>query len=204
MSKTKKKQPGKLLEAAMALEEELGRMGTVAREAQRIPLDSERNLERTQEKLAELGTVDERLQPLVNGLMVAVNEMVQEQQAQAAAITARAEELQRRREVFQQLMAGYAAVGRATQELNTFVQAFAGSASKADDQAPSAEIPSLEVIQTMITQLIESAREVFLAARQNEFEDVARQADLLRQQLLSARNKLNLLTVRYDAPSTIN
>jgi len=36
---------------------------------------------------------------------------------------------------------------------------------------------------------------VFKAARQNEFEDIARQADLLRQQLLSARNKLNLLNI---------
>lgn len=186
----------------MALEEELARMRGVAREAQRLKLNSEQNLDRTQEKLAELGTVDEKLQPLVNGLMAAVTEMVQEQQTQAAAITARAEELQRRREVFRQLMSGYAAVGRATQELNSLVQAFIGNA-KLDKDEQLTEDVTLAVIQESITQLIDSVKEVFKAARQNEFEDITRQADLLRQQLLSARNKLNLLTV-HTPPVTLH
>lgn len=202
MSKVKKRPSGRLLETVMALEEELGRMGAVAREAQRLPLNSEQNLERTQEKMAELGTVDEKLQPLVSGLMAAVSEMVQEQQAQAAVITARAEELQRRREVFQQLMAGYAAVGRATQQLNGFVQAYA--AARKEDGAAPAEAPSLEIIQASFAQLIESVKEVFQAARQNEFEDIARQADLLKQQLLSARNKLNLLPAGQEAAGTLH
>lgn len=54
MSKPAKKTTSKLIEAAMAFEDELWRMGTVAKDALRLPLDSERNLERTQEKLAEL------------------------------------------------------------------------------------------------------------------------------------------------------
>jgi len=195
MSKLKKKESGRLMEAVMALEEELARMRGVAREAQRLQLNSEQNLDRTSEKLAELGTVDEKLQPLVNGLMAAVTEMVQEQQLQAAAITARAEELQRRREVFKQLMSGYAAVGRATQDLNSLVQVFIGSA-KAGSEAQLSEDVTLAVIQESITQLIDSVKEVFKAARQNEFEDIARQSDLLKQQLLSARNKLNLLNIQ--------
>jgi hypothetical protein len=112
----------KLIDAA-ALEEELHRMGSVAREAQRLPLDSQRNLERTQEKLAELGAADERLQPLVGGLMAAVKER---------------------------------------------------------------------------TELIDRAAAVGEAAQREDFTDIARQADSLRQQLLSARSKLRLLAEHHE------
>ncbi|HWI40093.1 MAG TPA: hypothetical protein VNX25_01230 [Verrucomicrobiae bacterium] len=183
MAKQNKKEPGRLIVAATALEEELRRLGSTAREAQRLPLDSERNIERTLEKLAELTTVDAKLQPLVNELMGAVNELVLEQQAQAAAVAARAEELQRRQEAFRTLMGRYEEVGRATQELNALVRTFAGG------EAPGSG--SLELIRDTIVQLIEAAKLVFQAAKQEEFEDIARQADQLRQQLVSARSKVS-------------
>ncbi len=188
----------------MALEEELRRMGGVAKEALRLPLDSERNLERTQEKLAELGTVDDKMQPLVNGLMSAVNELVQEQQAQAAAITERAEEFQRRSELFQHLMARYAGLGQASQELNNIVKAFANLAKQSDDTSAPAEAPSLDKIQELMALLVENAKELFQAARAEGFEEIARQTDQLRQQFLSARNKLTMVTVPHNQSSMIH
>jgi DNA repair exonuclease SbcCD ATPase subunit len=182
----------------MALEDELQRMATLTREAQRLPLDSQKNLERTQQKLAELGAVDERLQPLVARLMQAVQGLAEEQQANAAALTARAEELRRRREVFQQLMASYAGLGTASQELNALVQAFAAGARREGASAPVGEPPSLEVVQATMTRLLERAGEVAQAAQREGFEDVAGQADSLRQQLLSARNRLELLAARHE------
>jgi len=187
----------------MALEEELRRMGGVAKEALRLPLDSERNLERTQEKLAELGTVDDKMQPLVNGLMSAVNELVQEQQAQAAAITERAEEFQRRSELFQQLMVRYAGLGQASQELNNIVKAFTNLAKQSDDTPTSTEAPSLDKIQELMALLVENAKELFQAARAEGFEEIARQSDQLRQQFLSARNKLTMVTVLYNQSSMV-
>ena len=204
MSKPAKKTTSKLIEAAMALEEELRRMGGVAKEALRLPLDSERNLERTQEKLAELGTVDDKMQPLVNGLMSAVNELVQEQQAQAAAITERAEEFQRRSELFQQLMVRYAGLGQASQELNNIVKAFANLAKQSDDTSTPAEAPSLDKIQELMALLVENAKELFQAARAEGFEEIARQSDQLRQQFLSARNKLTMVTVPHNQSSMVH
>jgi chromosome segregation ATPase len=198
VTKPGKRPPSALIEAAMALEDELQRIAGITREAQRLPLDSQKNLERTQEKLAELGAIDERLQPLVARLMKAVQGLADEQQANAAALTARTEELRRRREVFQQLMASYAGLGTASQELNALVQAFAAGARREEASAPPAEPPSLEVVQVSMTQLLERAGEVAQAARREEFEDIARQADSLRQQLLSARNRLDLLASRHE------
>ena len=171
-------------------------MGGVAREALRLRLDSQRNLERTGEQLAELGTIDEKLGPFVKELLDAVKELVDAQQAQAEALAMRAEEVRRRREVFRQLMGRYAELGRASGDLNALVQAFAG-ARRGDGTPPDADPPSLEVVQQTMTELIDRAGAVSQAAEQEEFEDIARQADSLRQQLLSGRNKLNLLATRH-------
>jgi len=197
MNQITKMPPGKLVEAAAALEEELERMGAIAREAQQLPLDSQRNLQLTQERLLELAAEEPKLQPLVNGLMAAVTELVQEQRAQAAAVVARTEELSRRREVFQQLMVRYAGLGRATEGLSTLVQKFAIDIQQNAGEAASTHASSLEAVQETMTQLIDTAKEVFQAARQDNFEDIAQQTDSLRQQILSARDKLNLLGARH-------
>ena len=202
MSNPTKRPPSRLIDAAFALEEELYRMGSVAGEALRLRLDSQRNLERTGEKLAELGAVDERLQPLVNGLLDAVKELVDAQQAQADALAARAEELRQRREVFLQLLARFAELGRASLELNGLVQAFAGT-RREEGAAPASDPPSLEVVRRTMTELIESAGVVSQAAEREDFEDIASQANSLRQQLQSGRNKLNLLALRHDRSGVV-
>lgn len=203
MSQSTKKPRGPLVQAAEALEEELQRLGSVAREAQRLPLDSQRNLERTREKLAELGAVDERLRPLVAALMGAVKQLVDDQQAQAVALGARTEEVRKRAEAFQALMLRYAELGKSFHELNELVQAFAGG-GKATPATPSAEPPSLGTVQESIARLVDASTEVAQAARTDGFEDVARQADSLRQQLLSARNKLKLVAERHDRARAVH
>jgi hypothetical protein len=192
-----KREPSPLVAAAMALEEELARISSVAREAQRLPLDSQRNVERTADKLAELGAVDEQLGPLVQQLLGAVGALVQRQQEQAAALAARAEEVRARREALRALLGRYAALGRDAQELNGMVQAFA-SGARPGTEAP--DPPSYDAVRETMTRLIGDAEGVAHASREQGFEDLSRQADGLRQQLLSARNKLNLLGARAERP----
>ncbi|ABS26439.1 hypothetical protein [Anaeromyxobacter sp. Fw109-5] len=195
MTKPVKNEPSALVAAATALEEELARISSVAREAQRLPLDSQRNVERTAEKLAELGAVDERLGPLVQQLMGAVSALVQGQQEQAVALAARAEEVRARREVLRDLLARYAGLGRAAQELNAMVQAFAGGAQPGTG---GAEPPSFQAVRETMTRLIGDAEAVARVSVEQGFEDLSRQADGLRQSLQSARNKLNLLDARVE------
>lgn len=178
-------------------------MGSVAREALQLRLDSQRNLERTGEKLAELGTIDEKLQPFVKELLDAVKELVAAQQAQAEALATRAEEVRRRRDVFRQLMQRYADLGRASGDLNALVQAFAGP-RPGEGTPPDADPPSLEVVQQSMTELIDRAGAVSQAAEKEDFEDIARQVDSLRQQLLSGRNKLNLLATRHARSGAVH
>lgn len=195
MTKPVRQDPSPLVAAAMALEEELDRISSVAREAQRLPLDSQRNVERTAERLAELGAVDEQLGPLVQQLLGAVAALVQRQQEQAVALAARAEAVRARREALRALLGRYAGLGRDAQELNGLVQAFASGARPGPGEA---DPPSFEAVRETMTRLIDDAEAIARASVEQGFEDLSRQADGLRQQLLSARNKLNLLDARVQ------
>ena len=195
MTRSAKQDPSPLVAAAMALEEELDRISSVAREAQRLPLDSQRNVERTAERLSELGAVDERLGPLVQQLLGAVAALVQRQQDQAVALAARAEEVRARREALRALLGRYAGLGRDAQELNGMVQAFASGARPGTGEA---DPPSFQAVRETMTRLIADAESIARASVEQGFEDLSRQADGLRQQLLSARNKLNLLDARIE------
>jgi hypothetical protein len=195
--------PSPLVAAALALEDELKRIETLAVDALQLPLDSQRNLELTTEKMAELGIVDKRLQPLTGALLEAVNAIVGAQQTQAAAIKARVEELQARRAVFQELMTSYGTLAHTAKDLYGLVRAFADSHQN-DGPIPSGNAPSLYVIQQAVSQLIEGTGQIFQAAKRENFKDMAYQVDTLYQQLLSARGKLNLIASRNGGTDIIH
>lgn len=183
-----------LVEAAEALDEELQRVGALSREAQRLPLDTRKNLERTGERLAELARVDERIGPLLQRLLAAVSEIAARQQEDGARLEARAGELQRRRETYQRLLERYAALGAAAQELNQGLQALPRPRDAGGPHGVDAD--ALERIRAEVSTLVASAAAMSEAARAEDFDELARDADGLRQALLAARNKLNLIAAR--------
>jgi hypothetical protein len=183
--------PNQLVEAALALEQELRRITALADEARRLPLDSQQNLELTEEKMMELRKVDKTLQPLIAALLGAINVIVDAQQTQAAAIKARAEELQNRRAMFQNLMTSYGSLAHTAKDLYDLVRAFADARQNDGIAHPNA--PSLYVIQQAMSEMIEGASQILQAAKQENFKDMAYQVDALYQQLSSARDKLNRL-----------
>jgi hypothetical protein len=187
--------PSQLVEAALALEEELQRITAIASAAHQLPLDSQQNLKLTAEKMMELDMVDKKLQPLVAALLEAINTIVGVQQAQAVAIKARAEELQNRRAVFQNLMASYGSLAHTAQDLYGLVRAFADT--RQNDGVTSPNAPSLYVVQQAMSEMIEGAGQIFRAAKRENFKDMAYQVDVLCQQLSTARDKLNLLATGY-------
>jgi hypothetical protein len=185
--------PAALVEAAQALHEELDRLGTISREARRLPLTSRKNLERTAERLAELARADERIGPLVQRLLAAVSEVAARQQEDAARLQARAEELQRRRATYLALVERYGALGRAAQDLNHRLQTLPRLSEAA---GAGVDLAALESVRAEVTLLVTGANAMVEAATAEDFEELARDADAVRQALLAAKNKLTLLAER--------
>ena len=191
MSKREKQDPTQLEQAAEGVEDELRHFESLADTVLRTPLDSEKNLERASKALREVAESDERLVAQLQKLVAAVGAIRDRQQEHARGVNARAEQLQARTQAFQELLQRYAGLGRSAAELNTVVQDIAARRQKAttseDNRALAGSL--VELLERM-GQVAEEAQGLANSATADDFNDIARQADSLRQQLLSARNKM--------------
>lgn len=194
MSKRDKSPSSELVAAAEALESQLTRFESLADQLHKSPLNSEKSLERASKLLRDVAEQDQVLNASVSALVAAVTAARDRQQTQAEAVNARALELQQRAETFKSLLERYGELGKSAAELNQRMQEFAAKRAQAQTPEQNAElIGTLDALNERMVQVAEEAQSVTKLAEEQDFTDVGRQADSLRQQLLSARNKLGLL-----------
>ncbi|QSQ12391.1 hypothetical protein [Myxococcus landrumensis] len=194
MSKRDTPKDSALVEAARSLEEGLTRFEALSQQLQGLPLQSEKHLERASATLASLADMDEDLRVRITTLVGAISQVRDRQQAQAEAVHARAQELQQRTEVFKDLLVRYGAVGQSAGDLNMRMQEFAARRQQAKTAEEHAEVvAAFQALQDRMKEVAEEAQAVAQSAEERDFNDIARQADSLRQQLLAARNKMALL-----------
>ncbi len=181
-----------LVDAAQALETELKRFQVLAENIERQPFNSEKNLGRASRTLSEIAAVGETLQTRLGSLVSVIAGFRDKQQALAEAVQKRAEELQQRSQVLDDLLAEYRAIGEKARDLNEHLRLLQA------DQQPSGRSPygflsNLQDLEAKVGQLTEGAQSLFTKAQGDCFIDVAHQADALRQQLEAVRNRLGLL-----------
>jgi len=101
-----------LSEAALALDRELRRFEDLADQAARLKLTTERSVERATEALTRAAESQDRIQAHVQQLVAAVGSARQKQEADAAALMARAEQIAARRKEFADVLQRMAALGQ--------------------------------------------------------------------------------------------
>lgn len=175
---TKAEGPSDLAEAAAALDHELRRFEELAAQAARVKLNTEKNLERATDALSRAAESQDRIHAIVQKLVAAVAAARGRQEADAAALMARAQEIAGRRGQFAQVLQRMAGLGQMAKEVQELLQ------------QPTA--PMDEVLARM-QQVADDAADIGRAAAEQDMEDLARQADGLRQQVLAAKNKIALL-----------
>jgi uncharacterized protein YoxC len=189
------KSTSELVAAAEALEAQLTRFESLAEQFRKAPLNSEKSLERASKLLRDVAEQDQQLNASVSALVAAVTATRNRQQTQAESVNARAQELQQRAETFKTLLERYGALGQSAAELNQRMQEFAAQRTKSQETGGQNTelIGILDALNERMGQVADEAQAVTGLAEEQDFTDIGRQADSLRQQLLSARNKLNLL-----------
>jgi chromosome segregation ATPase len=195
---TTKKDPSPLLAAAQAFDAELERFGYLAESARRGPLGSQKALERAAETLKEIADCEEQMQARARALMAALGTAREQQEAQATLVSERAEEVRRRTTVYAQLLQQFQTLGQDAADLNNLGQRLStkkrDAGATAADMAKDPELAAgLRELSERMGAVAERAAALASAAQTSDFEDVSRQADSLRQQLLAARNKVVLL-----------
>lgn len=174
---TKSGKPSELAEAALALDQELRRFEELAEQAGRVKLSSEKNLERATDALARAAQSQDRIQAQVQKLVAAVAAARQKQETESAALMARAHQIAERRARFAEMLQRMGGLGQMTKEVQERLKG-------GDD---------LDEVLARMQQVADDAAEIGRAAQEGEMEDLARQAETLRQQLLAAKNKVALL-----------
>ena len=202
---TKTEQPGlsDLGAAAAALEAELRRFEELGEIARRVPLNSEKNLDRAARATQEAAEAQERVAAAVNALIGAITVARQRQEGHAQGILERAKEIQARTGEFHELLKRFGALGEEAKGIHALVQEAA--ALKQEDGSVSLEaLGRLEQVSERMASIVATAQDVAKDAKARGIDDIERQADALKQQVQSARNKLLLLQQNLVARTTTN
>jgi chromosome segregation ATPase len=175
---TKADKPSDLSEAALALDHELRRFEDLAAQAGNVKLNTEKNLERATDALSRAAESQDRINAQVQKLVKAVADSRQKQESDAAALMARAQEIAGRRKQFAEVLQRMGALGQMAKEVQELLKAGPGN---------------LDEVQQRMQKVADEAAEIGRAAQDQDMEDLSRQAETLRQQVLSAKNKVSLL-----------
>ena len=184
-----KERASDLMVAAAAFDEHLSRFARLAETAQEGPLNSQKNLQRAARAFQEIGEAEKNLGVAAQELVSALTTARRTQEAQAQAIQGRAQEIAQRTAVAADLIKRYGAIGQKAAELNSLVLDLA--TKKSDGPGANSELlPLLGQVRTRLAEVVEAAQSLIAAAREADFEDIAREADSLRQQVISADGKI--------------
>jgi len=177
--------------AAAGLEAELQRFDDLSELARKIKLSSEKNVDKSARALADAAASQEKIAGLLGALVQAIANARSRQESNAGALLTRAEEIRERRAKLSQLQERFAALGEEAKAINGLVQEI--SAAKKGFAKTGELVDRLALVEARMAGVIDGATALLRLAEEDGLEDVARQADSLRQQIHGARNKIRLL-----------
>jgi len=179
MARTEKEVPA-LVRAAEALEAELVRLEALSRSVRKLRLDTEKNISRAAKELNEALGLPERLAEGLRGLAAAMTDMQERQKAALEPLGECAANVESRTRRLGEHMEAFRALGAAAARATAILQ----------EQTPDREA-LLERVGTELAATADNAKALFDAARSDDFPEVAREADALRQSLSAAGRRLH-------------
>ena len=170
-----------LVNATAVVEAELQRFEDATAAFSKLSLNSQKNLEKAKKALNELADGEQRVVDGVQLLVKAIGTVRDRQLVQVEHIRVKAEQLSARAVVFQSLELELSKLGEDASKLsNTLKEVPGASPAVAFDE----EMGKLAAV----------AKSVAERATHEDFDDLSRVADGLRQQILAVRARLELIT----------
>jgi len=179
MAKPAKPVP-EIVRVAEDLESEVARLEAIAWAAKKARLDSEKNIVKAAGELKEAIAMPARLAERLQALSAAMAHMQERQQAALEPLATFAATIQQRTAKLGQHMEAFAALGSAAGE----VSAALATAGDASDE------PARAAADARMQDITDAARALFEAARDDDFPEIAREADVLKQRMASLRRRL--------------
>jgi hypothetical protein len=189
-----KSQESPLLAAARALAEDVGRFESLSQELGRLPINSDKTLQRARQHLQTCSEHEAQLAQSLRGFAEAM-QALQESQRRCMDLTAQAAaRMQKRHEQRVALEQRLTELGKSARDVSQPVAALFETAGESPDlMAPLAEV------ERRLDGVIQNASSLCDAARDEEWHDLERDTQSLREQLQALRNRV-LLMRRKLAP----
>jgi septal ring factor EnvC (AmiA/AmiB activator) len=184
-----------LVDAADAFAQELRSYQLLSEAFHRAPMVTAKHLERINDTINQIAASEQRLGEHGQALAKAVAVARDEQERLARATLERIPALKARTMELGELLARFDELGREAGVLNESIGVYAETeaAGRSDNDRARDLAEKLE-------GLTARAQEVTSAAREAEFEELARRGHALHQQLAAAQKKLRLATVSEVEP----
>ena len=182
-----KKPETPLARAASALEGELGEYEKFVVEIRRMNLTSEKAMHRAKALLEDCAAGEARMSERLQAFAAAVQDVQARQQICITEAVAAAEKIQERVQNRSQLLERFSALGDRARALNEPVAALEAKEGEANAQDL---LSTLSEVATRTEAVIDEAETLASDAQTNEWDDIAREARTLKQQIQSARNKI--------------
>jgi hypothetical protein len=180
-SNSNSKDPSPLLRAASSLEADLLQLESISRAARKIPLTSEKNIARAARELQEALTLPERLAAGLQALASAMATMQARQQAALEPLATFAGEIQQRHKRLAEHMQAFAALGTAAAEVTARIQGGEGERAAI-----------VSDVDAQLAKISESARALYEVVHAEDFPELAREADALKQRAAALRRRLEV------------
>lgn len=187
MANVKKGTDGALADAARALEAEVERFEGIVSEGQRLEVTTEKTLQRARALLESCADCEQRMASQLQAFVAAMQGVQERQRAGMDAVGALAARVQGRIEGRNTLLERFAALGERTVAMNEPVSRVL------EPEASGAQPAVMAALQQIVARTEEIVAEADLVAndaREGQWADIAREADALKQQVQSARNKV--------------
>lgn len=191
-----KKPETPLARAAAALEGELGEYEKFVVEVKRMTLNSEKSMHRAKALLEDCAAGEARMGERLQAFAAAVQEVQVRQQTCITEAVAAAERIQQRIQNRSALLERFSAVGDRARALNEPVAALEAKQGEANAQDLLA---TLGEVAKRTEAVIEEADALGADAQTDDWQDIAREATTLKQQIQSARHKI--LVAQRDVAS---
>jgi Mg2+ and Co2+ transporter CorA len=195
-------QASDFLRCAEAVEREVRRLEELSRGACRIKLGTEKNIGRAARELQQTMAQQERLAAELHRFAEAMVEMQTRQQAALEPLSARALEIQARLARLSEHMQRFGELGvQASETANVLRDVSTSPAEAAGASRGGLQVAALIGVDERFRTLLDDARRLAQSAEQEEFPDIAREAEALRQRLQAMRGRLSELVRAQSAGS---
>jgi chromosome segregation ATPase len=167
-----------VVRAARALEDEIASLEALSRAARKIRLTTQKSIARAAVELQATLALPDRLSARLKAVGEAMAHLEERQKTALAPLAELAAELRRRAQRLDEHTETFAALGKAAAEVNAELAAAGG------DRAAAARA------EARLREIAEGARALFEAARADDYPEIAREADVLKQRMAALGERL--------------